>query len=98
MAGVPGNDQAVDMNQVKPLSDLERHQEGRIAVIHVETPEELQCLTQAGAVPGAQVYVMHADSRHVLFFAHDVELAVDHKIASGIFVEIASMAGVQTVS
>ncbi len=82
------------MNRVKPLSDLRRHEEGRITAIRVETPEELQGLTRAGALPGAQVYVMHVDSRHVLFFAQDAELAVDRKTASGILVQTAAITGV----
>jgi Fe2+ transport system protein FeoA len=98
MAGVRNKDKAVDMNHVKPLSDLKRHEEGRIAAIKVETPEELRDLMRAGALPGARVCVMHADSRHVLFFAQDTELAVDRKTASGILVQTASMTGVQSVS
>ena len=75
------------MNRIKPLSDLRRHEEGRIAALQVENLEELQSLTRIGALPGAKVCVMHADSRHVLFFAQDAELVVDRKTAAGILVQ-----------
>jgi Fe2+ transport system protein FeoA len=86
------------MNSVKSLTDLRRHEEGRISAIQVETPEKLQDLMRAGAMPGAQICVMHSGSRHVLFFAQDPELAVDRKTASGILVQTASMTDLQNVS
>ena len=88
----------MDLNRTKPLTDLERHQEGRIVAVCVETPDEMRSLTQAGVMPGAQICVMHADSWHVLFFVDNTELAVDLKIASSILVEIRPMTNVQSVS
>ena len=75
------------MNRIIALSDLKPDQQGIVVNIKAKTPQELLKLMGAGIVPDARVNVMHSDKGHVLFFANYRELAMDHEIASSIYVK-----------
>jgi Fe2+ transport system protein FeoA len=76
------------MNLIRPLRDLDRAQKGRIVSVEAKTLQELQCLRRAGVLPGAEVDVIHNNSRYVHFVVGSDELAVDRQIASEIYVEL----------
>jgi len=75
------------MNRIIALSDLKPDQQGRVVNIKTKTTQELLKLMGAGLVPNASVNILHSDQGHVLFFANYWELALDHEIASCIYVE-----------
>jgi Fe2+ transport system protein FeoA len=75
------------MNRIIALSDLKPDQQGRVVNIKTKTAQELLKLMAAGIVPDVRVNVLHSDQWHVLFFANYKELALDHEIALGIYVE-----------
>jgi Fe2+ transport system protein FeoA len=75
------------MNRIIALSDLKPDQQGRVVKIKTKTTQELLKLMGAGIVPDASVIILRRDRGHILFFANYRELALDHEIASGIYVE-----------
>jgi len=80
----------INMNQMNPLialSELKPDQQGTLVNIKAKTAQELLKLMGAGIMPDARVIVMQRDNSHVLFFTNTRELALDHEIASGIYVE-----------
>jgi Fe2+ transport system protein FeoA len=75
------------MNRLIVLSELKPDQQGTVVKIKAKTAQELLKLMGVGIRPDARVSVIQRDKSHVLFFTNTRELALDHDIASGIYVE-----------
>jgi Fe2+ transport system protein FeoA len=76
------------VDRIVALSGLKPSQRGQVVTIKTVNVQDLQKLMQAGVLPDACVNVLHQDGSHVLFFANHKEIAVDHEIASRIYVGV----------
>ncbi len=73
------------------LCDLKGNQRGKVVSIQAKTEQDLHGLLAAGVMQNSPVSVIYSDAKHVLFFSEGRELAVDHDIASQIYVELESI-------
>ena len=72
---------------IAPLCDLQPHQGGHIAYIHMHDPKRLQKLMAMGMLPGTSITLLRRFPSFVFEAGHS-QFAVDEEIASDIYVRL----------